>query len=431
MSPVDVSATGEPDVDRWLASGTLQHLPAYAVCAYAAEGVGVFLDLFSVHNTRCILGALCYGNFDLCIMDDLPFRLSVCLLARAVGVPIITTTHTDVCGHPLYRLFLVRLTWYWHMASAHFATVHASVSNVFAKILRSRYYIPVHVIWPPVLWSEEFRRPPEDFQAAAVSERARWVAFLGFTPRAILLYAGRWSSEKRIHLLAKAVPEGCALVIVGDSDSEYADVVETMREKMVLPLRRMLNAKELRAAYAACDLVVSASRFETLGNVVVEAWCAGVPVAVQPAQGHLELVVEGQNSYFVDFDDTEGARRRLEKIIQAGPAQAVQPGLKDMGVHLRELDFPREVERIMLKPALAAAESWRNGCCRRLVWEPLLRLVCILAWLVFWLSTALPTRILFFISCEPRFELPAHPGAVLEIGSDKLGTASRTEPLLA
>lgn len=43
---------------------------------------------------------------------------------------------------------------------------------------------------------------------------------------AIFLYAGRWSTEKRIHLLLDALPESCALVIVGDSDAEYADLIE-------------------------------------------------------------------------------------------------------------------------------------------------------------------------------------------------------------
>ena len=43
---------------------------------------------------------------------------------------------------------------------------------------------------------------------------------------AIFLYAGRWSAEKRIHLLLDALPESCALVIVGDSDAEYADHIQ-------------------------------------------------------------------------------------------------------------------------------------------------------------------------------------------------------------
>ena len=54
----------------------------------------------------------------------------------------------------------------------------------------------------------------------------------------------------------------------------------------------MLGAESLRTAYAACDLYVSASTCETLGNTVVEAWSCGTPVAVQAFGGHLEFVKE-------------------------------------------------------------------------------------------------------------------------------------------
>ena len=76
----------------------------------------------------------------------------------------------------------------------------------------------------------------------------------------------------------------------------------------VLPLRKMLNARELRLAYAASDLFVTASNFETLGFTVIESWCSGTPVAIQPAQGHLEFVKDGVNSWFVDYDDAAEAK---------------------------------------------------------------------------------------------------------------------------
>ena len=86
--------------------------------------------------------------------------------------------------------------------------------------------VPVHSVWPPVLWSEAFRRPLRDFAAAAADRRAKWVQRFGFSPRAIFLFAGRWSAEKRIHLLIDAMPQDCGLIIVGDSDADYADEIE-------------------------------------------------------------------------------------------------------------------------------------------------------------------------------------------------------------
>lgn len=80
------------------------------------------------------------------------------------------------------------------------------------------------------------------------------------------------------------------MIIVGDSDADYADDIEATQCRNVLPERGMLGAEELRIAYAASDLFVSASTCETLGNTVVEAWSSGTPVALQPVGGHLEFV---------------------------------------------------------------------------------------------------------------------------------------------
>ena len=145
-------------------------------------------------------------------------------------MPGIATTHSDVPSHPVYHQFiLLKILWWLHLASAYFTTLHASVAHVYAQSLWERYRIPVDAVWPPVLWSDAFRRPLDEFRDAAAKQRERWVEELGFVPKAIFLFAGRWSAEKRIHLLHDAVPEDCGLIIVGDSDADYADQIEAAR----------------------------------------------------------------------------------------------------------------------------------------------------------------------------------------------------------
>eukprot|EP00928_Gymnodinium_smaydae_P024205 TRINITY_DN19660_c0_g1_i1.p1 TRINITY_DN19660_c0_g1~~TRINITY_DN19660_c0_g1_i1.p1 ORF type:complete len:479 (-),score=100.91 TRINITY_DN19660_c0_g1_i1:118-1554(-) len=427
MTPVDLSRTGEPKVDRWRESGFLRHLPAGAVRASTrTDGIATLLDSLSLCNMCKLFRALSFGGFDVVIMDDILFRVVALLLARGLGVPSIASTHTDVTGHSGYdNILAVRLAWYLHVLSARFAVVHATASQVFAKAFCSRYGMPVHAVWPPVLWSDEFRQPVEAYAQRAAAERARWVAFLGFEPRAILLYAGRWSAEKRIHLLCEAVPPGCALVIIGDSDTDYGDRIEDSRSASVLPLRRMLGAAELRAAYAAADLVVSASCFETLGNVIAEAWAAGTPVAVQPVQGHLELVRDGCNSFFVDFDDPVAAMEKLAAIVAAGAGRALQPALAEVGRRLRAENFAEAVERALLQPALRAGEAWKRDPCRRWFGEPLLRFVCLAAWLFLWLFAAVATRLLHAFSRDPSFEyLPAGTAVEPVTARSRVGSAA-------
>merc|ERR1712226_1483588 len=104
MTPVDARATGEGDVDRWLASGSLRHVPAWSIQGHhRGEGIGTFLDVFSFRNTYVLLRELFFGGHALCIIDDVLYRICVLLLARACGVPTIDTTHTDVTKLASYQ----------------------------------------------------------------------------------------------------------------------------------------------------------------------------------------------------------------------------------------------------------------------------------------------------------------------------------------
>jgi glycosyltransferase involved in cell wall biosynthesis len=411
-TPVAVAEAHDPDIERWLISGALRHIKVHAFTQSSGDGKITYLDLFGLYNAIRISCAVCFGGCDICITEDIPFRFHLFLLTRSVGLPSVTTSHTDATHLSSYQSNLVmRLGWAVHMASAHVVTVHASVSRVYAELMRTRYGIPVQAIWPPILWDDAFQRPVQDFTERAAAERGRWVRLLGFEPTSILLSAGRWSAEKRLHLLIEAVPEGCALVVVGDSTSPYADEIEATERGNVLALRKMLNAEELRTAYAACDMLISASNFETLGNVVIEAWCAGVPVAVQPEQGHLEYVEDNFNSYFVDFDRSAEAKQRLQAILTAGPRSAIAAELDRVGERFRTLDFPRELNSALLEPALKEASEWsrRGPSC---ILELLTRLFFFFVWFVTWPIMAAVTRLVYLISGD--FEFVWGAGSVVE-----------------
>jgi hypothetical protein len=105
-------------------------------------------------------------------MDDLPWRASLLLLARAAGVPTVTTSHTDGSKLKSYDSYpALRLIWQLHIRSAHLASVHASVSRVFGEQMVSSYGVPVNAIWPPILWAKEFKLDPSE--VAVVSPRRK------------------------------------------------------------------------------------------------------------------------------------------------------------------------------------------------------------------------------------------------------------------
>jgi glycosyltransferase involved in cell wall biosynthesis len=121
-----------------------------------------------------------------------------------------------------------------------------------------------------------------------------------------LLYVGRVSREKNLHLLADAYRrlvssvDGVLLTIVGDGP--YLD--EMKRELSGLPclFTGRLDGDDLAEAYASSDLFVFPSTTDTFGNVVLEAQASGLPVIVTDQGGPAENVVPDQTGLIVSGD---------------------------------------------------------------------------------------------------------------------------------
>ena len=69
------------------------------------------------------------------------------------------------------------------------------------------------------------------------------------------------------------------------------------------------------ALYRAADVCVFPSRYEPLGNVVIQAWAHGLPVVAAASQGPRALIEDGRDGLLVPIDDpaalAEGVRRLL------------------------------------------------------------------------------------------------------------------------
>ena len=77
------------------------------------------------------------------------------------------------------------------------------------------------------------------------------------------------------------------------------------------------------ALYRAADVCVFPSRYEPLGNVVIQAWAHGLPVVAAASQGPSALIEDGRDGLLVPIDDpgalAEGVRSLLaEPKLAAG-----------------------------------------------------------------------------------------------------------------
>lgn len=142
------------------------------------------------------------------------------------------------------------------------------------------------------------------------------------TSRPLLIYAGRWSHEKRIELLVDALPESCDLAIVGDGPKPEYLLKRHNPERGVFVHKGMKDQNTLRTLYKASDALVSASHFETLGCIVLESIICGTPVLVQDAPGFRTQVVEGENGFFINYDKPEEAKKQLLERLAMLPTKA-------------------------------------------------------------------------------------------------------------
>ena len=118
----------------------------------------------------------------------------------------------------------------------------------------------------------------------------------------VLLFASRLSKEKGIFDLPKiiaAVKEkipGIKIVIAGTGPAE-AEL------KAMLPEARYLgwvSKTRIAQMYASLDLFVFPSRFDTFGNVVLEAFAYGMPVIAYDCKGPKDIIKHGHCGYLVD-----------------------------------------------------------------------------------------------------------------------------------
>ena len=85
---------------------------------------------------------------------------------------------------------------------------------------------------------------------------------------------------------------------------------------------------DVPALLAAADILVCPSRHEPLGNVVIEAWAAGVPVVATASDGPAGLIDDGESGLLVPLPGRPGGGA-------AGLAAAIERLCRDPALRAR------------------------------------------------------------------------------------------------
>ena len=153
---------------------------------------------------------------------------------------------------------------------------------VFSELIRSQCndlvpgLLPQITVTKPGVDSDRFYLPSS-------KERDALRANLSLPiEKSLILFAGRFVYAKGVHLLISALeklPEHCELVLVGEgtAEQEYREQISALNLGNRVHIRKA--TQQVEDYFKACDVFVMSSKYEPLGQTILEALASGLPTA--------------------------------------------------------------------------------------------------------------------------------------------------------
>ena len=238
--------------------------------------------------------------------------------ARQLRVPLVGAYHTDFPAYTAhYGLGFLRT-----LAYRYLRWVHNSCALTLCPSLATLADLRTHGFRRLRLWG----RGVDTERFHPRHHRAAWRASVGAQPgERVLLYVGRLAPEKRVDLLADALPSlpNTRLVLVGDGPARPA--LERRLSGARAHFTGYLRGDDLATAYASADMFVFPSDTETFGQVLQEAMASGLPVVAARAGGAIDLVRDGATGALFQPGNATELRTQIFRLGNA-PAQRAAMG---------------------------------------------------------------------------------------------------------
>jgi glycosyltransferase involved in cell wall biosynthesis/predicted metal-dependent phosphoesterase TrpH len=340
---VEVVGT-DHNVDRRLSAVAEIDIPFYA-------GLKV-----GVPSLPAIVEALADGRYDLVhLCSPGPSGAAAALIARAMGVPILGSYHTELAAYAGLRTRDPQL-------------------ELAARIAIGAFYGQCRRVLSPSTASDAVLR-----QMGIADERiGRWdrgVDIARFSPtrrqadllpgEITVLYAGRLTHEKGADLLADAFLQARArdprlhLALAGGGPEE-----DRLRERLGehATFLGWLEGDALATAYASADLFLFASRTDTFGQVLLEAQASGLPVVAVGEGGPTSIVTDEITGRLCRAD----ARELADAVVDLADAPERRAQLARNALRaVEDRTWERSLQRLAdgyrraLDPAATAREQRR------------------------------------------------------------------------
>jgi glycosyltransferase involved in cell wall biosynthesis len=247
--------------------------------------------------------------------------------ARKRGVPLVGTYHTDFPAYiehlfedPVFTWTCTQtMRWFYRP----FSRIFTRSADYGAALERMGMASDRIVRLLPGIDTDTFHTRYHDAGGGV------WAACPGVRASSVkVLYVGRVSVEKNLPMLTRIWPRVHAacrrrgldaqLLVVGDGpyrEKMHAELAAAGADACFLGFR---HGVELSTIYASSDIFVFPSTTDTLGQVVMEAQSAGLPVLVTDQGGPSEVVDDGRTGFVLPADNgaTERWVQTLLRIIE-------------------------------------------------------------------------------------------------------------------
>jgi glycosyltransferase involved in cell wall biosynthesis/predicted metal-dependent phosphoesterase TrpH len=291
---IDVVGT-DAGVDRRLPAATELEMPFY-------EGLSL-----GVPGLPDLVETLAEGGYDLVhVTAPGPAGIAATLLSRVTGVPLLASYHTELADYAGLR------------------SGDSGLEALARAALGAFYGAPRLVLSPSPAADRSLAGL--GVEAARIGRWERGVDVSRFDPvkadrsafpgEINVLYAGRLTREKGVHLLAESFLRAhradprLHLLLAGGGPEE-ADLRARLGEHATF--LGWLAGEELPRAYASADVFLFCSSTDTYGQVILEAGASGLPV-VAVAEGGPAALVENRHTGLLcrpDPDHLAGALLQL------------------------------------------------------------------------------------------------------------------------
>jgi phosphatidylinositol alpha 1,6-mannosyltransferase len=238
-------------------------------------------------------------------------------------IPVIASYHTDIPGFAEKWGLGIFQEPLWQ----YFRWVHNQADRTLVPSHYTLHQLKQHGYQRLGIWSRGVDRVL--FNPDRRSQQMRIRLSDGHADQPLLLFAGRLALEKRIDWLLPILyaNPGARLAIIGDGPARPK--LQELFTNEAAVFTGYLHGEELACAYASADWFVFPAANETLGNVVLEAMSAGLPVIAADAGGQVDHVYHGRNGLLFNAG-------RIESLISTATRAITDDALREyMSVRAR------------------------------------------------------------------------------------------------